>query len=136
VNRYEIDPTYRVSSLIAAVRIADVLVEVMPLRTNRGQTVEIGINGQLIRVGPLPRSQPNCRDEVISALEELIEQHGDRSFTAREVYEQMLERGTSYAELTVCAAMQRMKKADPRRPDVKLERTGKSGLALVRVVAV
>jgi hypothetical protein len=105
----------------------------MPLRTNKGSKAENAINEQLIHVGPLPRTLPNCRDGVIAAFEELIERHGDRPFTARQVYEQMSECGTSYAELTVCTAMKRMKERDPRRPDVKLERAGKSGFRLVRV---
>jgi hypothetical protein len=105
----------------------------MPLRTNKGSRAKDDINGQLIRIGPLPRTLPNCRDEVIAAFEELIERHGDRPFTAREVYEQMREQGTSYAELTACTAMQRMKRSDPRRQDVLLARDGKSGFRLVRV---
>jgi len=108
---------------------------VMPLQTNKGSKAEDAINEQLIHVGPLPRTLPNCRDEVIVALKELIERHGDRPFTAHEVYEQMSERGTSYAELTVGTAMKRMKGPDPRRPDVLLERAGKSGFRLVRIVA-
>jgi hypothetical protein len=109
------------------------VVVVMPLQTNKGSKAEDAMNEQLIHIGPLPRTSPNCRDEVIAAFEELIERHGDRPFTAREVYEQMSERGTSYAELTVCTAMKRMKGQDPRRPDVKLERARKSGFQLVRV---
>ena len=69
----------------------------MPLRTNKGSKAEDATNEQLIHVGPLPRTLPNCRDEVIAAFKELIAAHGDRPFTAREVYEQMRERGTSYA---------------------------------------
>jgi len=38
----------------------------------------------------------------------------------REVYERMLETGTSYAELTAYIAMERMKQLDPRRPHVRL----------------
>jgi len=105
----------------------------MPLRTNKGSKAEDATNRQLIHIGPLPRTLPNCRDEVIAAIEELIEHCGDRPFTAREVYEQMCERGTSYAELTACTAMKRMKGPDPRRPDVLLTRAGKSGFRLVRV---
>ena len=105
----------------------------MPLRTNKGSQVEGAINGQLIHVGPLPRTLPNCRDEVIAAFEELIERHGDRPFTAREVYKRMRERSTSYAELTACTAMKRMKESDPRRPDISLARVGKTGFRLVRV---
>jgi len=108
----------------------------MPLRTNKGSKVEDAPNDQLIHIGRLPRTLPNCRDEVIAAFEELIERHGDRFFTVREIYEQMRERGTSYAELTACTAMKRMKQPDPRRPDVLLKRAGKSGSRLVRVVAV
>jgi hypothetical protein len=109
------------------------LVVVMPLQTNKGSKAEDAVNEQLIHVGPLPRTLPNCRDEVIAAFKELIERHGDRPFTAREVYEEMNEQGTSYAELTVCTAMKRMKAPDPRRPEVTLERAGKSGFRLVRV---
>lgn len=107
----------------------------MPLQTNKGPKAEDATNEQLIHIGPLPRTLPNCRDEVIAAFEDLIERHGDRPFTAREVYEQMNERGTSYAELTVCTAMKRMKGPDPRRPDVLLEHAGKSGFQLVRIAA-
>jgi hypothetical protein len=107
----------------------------MPLRTNKDSEAADAISEQLIHVGPLPRTLPNCRDEVIAAFEELIERNGDRPFTAREVYEQMREQGSSYAELTACTAMKRMKEPDPRRPDVLLERAGKSGFRLVRVAA-
>jgi len=108
----------------------------MPLRTNKGSKAEDAPNDQLIHIGRLPRTLPNCRDEVIAAFEELIERHGDRPFTVREIYEQMRERGTSYAELTAYTAMKRMKQPDPRRPDVLLKPAGKSGSRLVRVVAV
>jgi hypothetical protein len=107
----------------------------MPLRTNTGSRVEGAINGKLFHAGPLPRTLPNCRDEVIAAFEELSERHGDQLFTGREVYEQMRERGTSYKELTVYTVIQRLKEPDPRRPDVLLARSGKSGFRLVRVVA-
>ena len=70
---------------------------------------------------------------MIAALEQLIKRHGNRPFTGSEVYEQMRERGTSYAELTAYTAMQRMKRPDPRRPDVLLTRPNKSGFRLVRV---
>jgi len=111
------------------------LVVVMPLQTNKGSKAEGTVNRQLIHIGPLPRTLPNCRDEVIAAFEELIKRHGDRPFTAREIYEQMRERGTSYAELTVCTAMRRMKEPDPRRPDVLLTRAGKVGFRLLRAAA-
>ena len=105
----------------------------MPLQTNKGSEAEDTPNRQLIHIGPLPRTLPNCRDEVIAAFEELIEHHGNRPFTCREGYEQMRERGTSYAELTASTAMQRMKEPDPRRPGVSLVRVpGKSGYQLVR----
>jgi hypothetical protein len=49
---------------------------------------------------------PNCRDEVLVALDSLIELHGDRPFAVREVYAEMVANGTTYAELTVFKAMQ------------------------------
>jgi hypothetical protein len=78
------------------------------------------IKGQLIRGELRKRTQPNRRDKVITASEDLIEKHGDRAFGMREVYERLLETGTSYAELTAYKAMERMKQFDPRRPDVRL----------------
>jgi len=71
---------------------------------------------------------PNCRDEAIAAFEQLIGSHTDRPFTAREVNKRMSARGTSYAELTVCRAMKRMKEPNPRRLNVLLERARESGL--------
>jgi hypothetical protein len=103
----------------------------MPLRTNKGSAVVCRINGQLSRIGPLPRTLPNCRDEVIEAFEALIARDGDRPFSPHEIYAQMLGRGTKYAELTVYKAMQRMKLPDPRRADVLLVRSKCGGFQLV-----
>jgi hypothetical protein len=101
-------------------------VVVMPLRTSKGSMAEDAINEQIMHVGLLPRRLPNCRDEVIAAFEELIERHGDR-FTA--CARTGAEQGT---ELTVCTAMKSMNQPHQRRPDVLLERAGKSGFRLTR----
>ena len=78
------------------------------------------------------RTLPNCRDEIVTALESLIAEHGHRSFLVREVYERMVAIGTSYAELTVYKAMQRMKLSDPRLPGIRLERVGAGGFRLIK----
>jgi hypothetical protein len=76
----------------------------------------------------------NCRDEVLIALQALIARCGDRPFTVRDVYAEMVSAGTSYAELTVYKTMQRMKLADPRLPGVRLERIGREGFRLAEHV--
>jgi hypothetical protein len=81
------------------------------------------------------RTLPNCRDEVLIALEMLIAEHGDRPFPAREIYTRMLELGTTYAELTAYTAMQRMKLPDPRMPGVELARVGRQGFRLIKHIA-
>lgn len=78
------------------------------------------------------RTLPNCRDEVLTALETLIADHGNRPFPRHVVYARMLELGTSYAELTAYTAMQRMKLPDPRLPGIQLERVGRQGFRLIK----
>lgn len=99
----------------------------MPRDTNPGPTIP----GDRIRLGGRRRTLPNCRDEVLVALRAMLRRHGDRPFPVREVYAEMTANGTAYAELTVSKAMQRMKEADPRLPDVRLERSGTIGFRLV-----
>ena len=43
--------------------------------------------------------------------------------------------GTSYAELTVYKAMQRMKLPDPRLPGLRLERVDTAGFRLIKTIA-
>ncbi len=81
------------------------------------------------------RTLPNCRDEIVTALESLIAEHGYRPFLVREVYERMAALGTSYAELTVYKAMQRMKLPDPRLPGLRLERVDTAGFRLIKTIA-
>jgi hypothetical protein len=54
--------------------------------TNPGPTIP----GDWIQLAGRRRTLPNCRDDVIRAFKDLIVSRGDRSFTPREVYEQML----------------------------------------------
>lgn len=59
----------------------------------------------------------SCRDEVLDALHELSTGNGKQVFTVREVYAEMVARGTAYAEATVFKTMKRMNasSARPRR---------------------
>jgi hypothetical protein len=103
-------------------------VELMPPYPNFGSPIP----GHAVRIGPRSRKRPNCRDEVTAALENLIAEHGDRSFPRREIYQRMRKLGTTYAELTAYTTMQRMKRPDPRLPGTHLERTGRDGFRLVK----
>jgi len=102
------------------------IVELMPPYPNFGSTLP----GHWRRLGVRKRRTANCRDEVLVALQSLIEQYGDRAFPVSEVYAEMVSAGTTYAQLTAYKAMQRMKVADPRLPGVRLERVGREGFRL------
>ncbi len=91
----------------------------MPPDTNRGPTVA----GDWVRLGARKPAQSSCRDEVAIALAALRDRTGQQVFTVREVYAQMLVRGTHYAESTVFKTMQRMKAPAGRTPWIVLERT-------------
>jgi hypothetical protein len=58
---------------------------------------------------------------------------GRQVSTVREVYAEMLARGTVYAETTVFKTMQRMKEPPVRPPFERLERVGRAGFRLVAV---
>lgn len=51
-------------------------------------------------------------------------------FTVREVFPEMLQAGTRYAESTVLTTMQRMKEPPQRPPFIRLERAGREGFRL------
>jgi hypothetical protein len=95
--------------------------------TNSGPAIP----GDRIRLGGRRRTTPNCRDEVLVALDALVERHRDRPFAVREVYAEMVTKGTTYAELSVFKTMQGMKASDLRLPLVQLERVGRKGFRLI-----
>ena len=97
-----------------------------PPDTNRGPSFP----GQPIRVGGRKPAAPSCRDEILAALVALFEREGKQVFTVREVYAEMHDLGTSYAEPTVFKTMQWMKAAPLRPPYARLERIGR-GFQLV-----
>ena len=81
------------------------------------------------------RTLPNCRDEVLAALDSLMIEHGHSPFLVREGHERMVALNTSYAEPTAYKAMQRMKRPDPRLSGVRLERVGAEGFRLIEGLA-
>ena len=95
----------------------------MPPNTNRGPTVA----GGWIRIGSRKLAQASCRDEVAAALRALQIRTGQRVFTVRAVYAEMLAAGTVYSESTVFKTMQRMKAPPVRPPFLRLERAGGDG---------
>jgi poly(3-hydroxybutyrate) depolymerase len=103
-------------------------LEVMPPDTNRGPSFP----GQPIRMGGRKPVAPTCRDEVLAALAGLSDRAGGQVFTVRQVYAEMVARGTAYAQVTVSKTMQRMKEEPVRPPYGRLERVGRRGFQLAR----
>jgi len=99
----------------------------MPPNTNRGPTLA----GGWFRLGGRKPAEARCRDEVLAALGRLGDRTGQKVFTVRSVYAEMLAAGTAYAESTVFKTMQRMKDPPKRAPYVRLERAGKEGFRIV-----
>ena len=100
---------------------------VVPPNTNRGPS----FTGRPVRLdGRKPGWLPVCRAEVLAAFAALSARSGRQLFTVREVYAEMRECGTSYAEATVSKTMQRMEELPTRLPYVRLERVGRRGFRL------
>jgi hypothetical protein len=95
---------------------------------NRGP----GVAGSWVRLGGRKPANGSCRDEVAASLTALWERTGQRVFTVREVYAEMLGAGTRYAESTVFKTMQRMKGPAGRAPWIVLEQSGTGGRLSVR----
>ena len=74
---------------------------------------------------------PTCREQILAALASLSCESGDAAFHARDVYANMADLGTRYAETTVFKTMQRMKELPPRPPYARLERVGRGGFRLM-----
>jgi hypothetical protein len=98
----------------------------VPPDTNRRPSIA----GQAIRLGGRAPTAASCRDEVLASLSALGERSGRQTFTVREVYEEMVARGTAYAEPTVFKTMQRMKDTPARPPYERLGRVGRKGFRL------
>ncbi len=90
----------------------------MPPNTNRGPAVA----GGWVRLGGRKLATGSCRDEIILAFLMLTARTGERVFTVREVYAEMVSAGTRYAESAAFKTMQRMKVPPVRAPFVQLER--------------
>lgn len=101
-------------------------VEVVPPDPNRGSSLA----GRWVRLGGRKTALPACRDEVLAALEALSARSGRQVFTVREVFVEMAEGGTGYAESTVLKTMQRMKEPPTRPPYTHLERVARKGFRL------
>lgn len=80
--------------------------------------------GQPVRVGGRKPTASSCRDEVLAALYAQSARTGSQAFNVREVFAEMLDRGTLYAEPTVFKTVQRMKATPLRPPYARLERVG------------
>jgi hypothetical protein len=91
--------------------------------TNRGPSVA----GGWARLGGRKLAGGRCRDEVVTALRTLQAQTGTDVFTVRDVYAEMAQAGTRYAESTVFKTMQRLKAPPERPPYIRLERAGQEG---------
>ena len=59
-----------------------------------------------------------------------VRHEGREVFTVREVYAEMVARGTAYVESTAYITMQRMKEPAVRPPYERLERVGREGFRL------
>jgi hypothetical protein len=66
----------------------------------------------------------------VAVLSALSARDGRQVFTVREIFAEMLARGTGYAETTVFKTMQRMKNEPKRPPTVRLERSGTEGFRI------
>jgi len=97
-----------------------IVVEVMPPNTNRGW----------FRLGGRKLAAGSCRNEVVAASRALTARNGVDVFTVCDVYQEMVQAGTRYAECTVFKTMQRMKEPPERPPFVLLERAGREGFRL------
>jgi hypothetical protein len=105
-------------------------VEVLPLDTNRGPSFP----GRQVRLGFRKPTLSTCSDEVLAALAHLTAKSSKQVFTVSEVFDKMVESGTTYAEGTVFKTMQTMKVPATRPPYTRLERVGRQGFRLKEVL--
>jgi len=78
-----------------------IVVEVMPPNTNRGPAVD----GGWFRLGGRKLAAGSCRNEVVAAIRALTARNGVDVFTVGDVYQEMVQAGTRYAESTVFKTM-------------------------------
>ena len=98
----------------------------MPPNTNRGPSVA----GGWVRLGGRRLAAGSCRDEVVAAIQALEDRTGAQTFTARDVYAEMVGGGTRYLESTVFKTMHRMKSRPDRAPFIRLERAEPEGFRI------
>ena len=102
-------------------------MELLPPDTNQGPSFP----GRQVRLGFRKPALSACRDEVLAALTSLTAKSSKQVFTVREVFDKMVESGTTYAEGTVFKTMQRMKGPPTRPPFTCLERVERQGFRLL-----